>query len=64
MAVAKDSEVIRQKIDEYVRRLEQGGIPVWRIYLFGSHAQGTARADSDIDLAVFLDKEDVELMRL
>lgn len=29
-----------------------------RIILFGSHAQGTASADSDIDLIVVLDKEE------
>jgi predicted nucleotidyltransferase len=71
MAVTADSGLIRQKIDEYVLRLRENHIPVWRIYLYGSHAKGTPRIDSDIDLAVFLDqeeiegfREDVELMRL
>lgn len=63
--------MIRQKIGEFVQKLKEANVPIWRIYLFGSHARGLARPDSDIDLAVFLDKddiggfeEDVELMRL
>jgi len=31
----------------------------WRIVLFGSQANGTARPDSDIDIMVILDNEDV-----
>ena len=71
MAVAADIAVTRRIIREYVQRLEEHHVGVWRIYLYGSHAKGTARPDSDIDLAVFLDRneiegfrEDVELMRL
>jgi predicted nucleotidyltransferase len=71
VAIAEDRRVIRQKIDAYVRRLSEQGVPVWRIYLYGSYANGVPRPDSDIDIAVFLDKddidgfrEDVELMRL
>lgn len=64
-------DAVNEVIQAYARRLVESGIPVWRIYLFGSHAKGKATDDSDIDLAVFLDKddiagfpEDVELMRL
>ncbi len=71
MAVTTDSEMIHQIICEYALRLEEHHIAVWRMYLFGSFAKGTAGPDSDIDLAVFLDRdkvdgfhEDVELMRL
>ena len=71
MAVTADSELIHQKIREYVLRLEEHRVGVWRIYLFGSFAKGTAGPDSDIDLAVFLDRDevdgfhdDVALMRL
>jgi len=71
MAVAADNQLTHQKIRAYVRRLEEHRVDVWRIYLYGSYARGTARPDSDIDLAIFLDKdeidgfrEDVELMRL
>jgi len=63
--------MINDTITQYVQTLRGHGIPVWRLYLFGSHAKRTAQADSDIDLAVFLDqdeidgfKEDLQLMRL
>jgi predicted nucleotidyltransferase len=39
-----------QKIQEYLT-----GQPVKKAYLFGSHARGTAHADSDIDILVELD---------
>ena len=71
MAIATDNELIHQKIRDYVLSLEEHNVAVSRIYLFGSFAKGTAGPDSDIDLAVFLDRdeidgfhEDVELMRL
>ena len=71
MAQENHSRMINDAITQYVQTLRVHGIPVWRLYLFGSHAKGTAQADSDIDLAVFLDKdeidgfnEDVQLMRL
>ena len=71
MAQENHSRIINDTITQYVQALRDHGIPVWRLYLFGSHAKGTAQADSDIDLAVFLDQEeidsfneDVRLMRL
>ncbi|MBI5189519.1 MAG: nucleotidyltransferase domain-containing protein [Nitrospirae bacterium] len=55
----------------YARKLEESHIGVWRMYLFGSQVKGTATPDSDIDIAVFLDRDDidgfneqVELMKL
>lgn len=39
-------------IDRYARLLKQKGIKVSKIILFGSHAKGTAKPDSDIDLAI------------
>jgi len=32
--------------------LKRKGIPIQKVYLFGSQAKGTARIDSDIDLLV------------
>jgi len=71
MAQENHSRMINDTITQYVQTLRDNGIPVWRLYLFGSHAKGTAQADSDIDLAVFLGQdeidgfsEDVQLMRL
>ena len=39
-------------IKRYARLLEQRGIKVSKIILFGSHAKGMAKPDSDIDIAV------------
>jgi len=63
--------MIDDQVRQYVQTLRDNGIVVWRLYLFGSHALGRAHAESDIDLAVFWDRdeidgfdEDVQLMRL
>ena len=45
-----------QKLDELVRRLVDALHPL-RIYLFGSHARGTAREDSDVDVMIVHDPE-------
>jgi len=34
------------------KRLEESGVRITRIVLFGSHAAGTATEDSDIDLVI------------
>ena len=44
-------------LDQIVERLVQGYDPD-RIILFGSHAIGTSREDSDIDLLVVKDEVD------
>ncbi len=46
---------IYQVISEYKRRLEAVGIKVRKTFLYGSHAVGKAREDSDIDLVVVSD---------
>ncbi len=63
--------LIESTIKRYLQTLQENRVDVWRLYLFGSHARGTAGTDSDIDLAVFVDKdeiddvdEDLKLMRL
>jgi predicted nucleotidyltransferase len=55
----------RQKaLDEFVKRaIHAYGDRIQSITLFGSVAKGTARADSDIDLLVVVDKEDFRLRR-
>ena len=40
------------KIYEFVQLLEQQGISVSKVILFGSYAKGKASPDSDIDLAI------------
>lgn len=71
MAITETGREVREIVDEYIRRLKKHRVPVWRVYLYGSHAKGNPRHDSDIDLAVFLEQEDIygfpediELMRL
>jgi predicted nucleotidyltransferase len=49
-----DKEISRI-INEYQRRLEASGVRVKKIILYGSHALGEAKKDSDIDLLVVSD---------
>jgi uncharacterized protein len=60
MATEKDKQLIYEKIKEYVKTLEKNNVPVWRLYLYGSYAKNTFHRDSDIDLAVFWDCDDID----
>jgi predicted nucleotidyltransferase len=60
MASTTDKQLIYQIIDEYIKRLKDNKIGIWRLYLYGSFAKGTQHPNSDIDLAIFLDKEDID----
>jgi len=44
-------------LEEVIARLEP--LPLRRVILFGSHAQGRATPDSDLDLLVVLDRDDL-----
>ncbi|MGE5443764.1 MAG: nucleotidyltransferase domain-containing protein [Ignavibacteriales bacterium] len=46
---------IYQVISDYKRRLESLGVNIGKVILYGSHAAGKAREDSDIDLVVVSD---------
>lgn len=62
----KDPSVLRSAA-KFRRVIENAGIPVERMIIFGSHARGTARKESDIDLAVVspvFGKDDVEEMQM
>jgi uncharacterized protein len=61
MADQKDRTIINRTIQQYVDLLRKKQIPIWRVYLFGSYAKKSQHADSDIDLAVFIDKEDINI---
>ena len=50
--MAQTTSAIIEAVRRYVRSLEEHGIPVEDAILFGSFAKGTAREESDIDVAV------------
>jgi predicted nucleotidyltransferase len=50
--MAQTGHQITELIRRYILALETRGVPVERVILFGSHAAGSSRTDSDIDLAV------------
>lgn len=56
----QDKQLVHQKTREYIQKLRENRIKVWRLYLYGSYAKGTYHRDSDIDLAVFLEKDDLD----
>jgi len=60
MAPGKDKQLIYEKIRDYIKTLERSNVPVWRLYLYGSYAKNTYHEDSDIDLAVFWDRDDID----
>ena len=60
MAHRKDKEVIYTLIKKYINVMKEHNIPVWRLYLYGSYAKGTYHKNSDIDLAVFWDKDEID----
>ncbi len=71
MAARQDKRVVYRIINDYIGKLRENNIPLWRVYLYGSYAKNTYDENSDIDLAVFWDKddimgfdEDVELLKL
>ncbi len=60
MAVKNILRPIDQVIRKYLKILRENNIPIWQIYLFGSYAKGSHSKDSDIDLAVFWDKDNID----
>lgn len=60
MASQKNKKIVYQKIKDYIKIMEQNGIDIWRVYLYGSYATDRFTSRSDIDLAVFLDKDDID----
>ncbi len=61
MVAQTDKRIAIQKIEEYIKRLRENHIDIWRLYLYGSYAKDTHKTDSDIDLAIFLNKEDIDI---
>jgi predicted nucleotidyltransferase len=50
--MAEATSEIRSIVARYVENLKAQGVPVERIYLFGSQARLDAGTESDVDLAV------------
>jgi predicted nucleotidyltransferase len=50
--MAETTSEIRSIVARYVRNLKDQGVPVEKIYLFGSQARQDANVESDVDLAV------------
>jgi predicted nucleotidyltransferase len=61
-SIPLSDETVGRKIDEMVRRIVEHVKPD-RIVLFGSHARGRARPDSDVDLLVVVrDGDDIRAL--
>ncbi len=60
MAKKESKRIIYKKIKEYAKVIQESGLDVGRLYLFGSYATEKFSNDSDIDLAVFLNKDDFD----
>lgn len=52
MAKKTITKEIKQIALQYRRTIENAGIPVEKMLVFGSYARGNAREDSDIDICV------------
>lgn len=52
--------LIYQKIYEYIDILNDNSIKIGKVYLYGSYTNGSYNKNSDIDLAIFLDVDDID----
>ena len=50
------SDIVNEKIKNFINLLENNNYKIQKAYLFGSHATGKADEWSDIDLALISDK--------
>jgi uncharacterized protein len=71
MAARQNKKLVHQIIERYLNILRENNIPLWPVYLYGSCIKGDYHEESDIDIAVFWDKdtidgfdEDVQLLKL
>ena len=59
-------EDVFQIVKKFKARIEEKGIPVQKVYLYGSYAKGTPRYGSDIDICIispsFKNKFEAELL--
>ncbi len=52
-------EIVKRFADAIRQRM-----PIQRVILFGSHVRGQARPDSDIDVAVIVDEQEIDQSQL
>ncbi len=60
MAYKTDKKIVTQKVKKYIKLMQENGFDIWRLYLFGSYMTKNFTGDSDIDLAIFLRKADID----
>lgn len=59
MVASEDKSTIENTVQKYLRILALNKVPVSQVYLFGSYARGTQHKDSDIDIAIFWDADEI-----
>ena len=47
----EDGDILKA-VNYFLKQVESSGVRLTSAYLYGSHAEGTARPDSDIDVAL------------
>ena len=52
VSMAVDNEAVKRIINQYVSDVKEE-MPIDKVYLYGSYANGTVKWDSDIDLCFF-----------
>ena len=66
--MVKKSSAIFRAIRKYIRALQESGVHIQQVFLYGSHAKNRAHLDSDIDIIVvsanFNGKELLERLRI
>lgn len=50
--MASSKDLIVKDVKKYVEELKKNGIPIQRVLLFGSWIKGSAREESDVDVAL------------
>ena len=66
--MVKKSSALFRAIRKYLRALQESGVHIQQVFLYGSHAKNRAHRDSDIDIIVvsenFNGKELLERLRI